>query len=184
VGAATTLALARRGVAVTLLEAEDQLALGASGTNSGILHTGFDSTPGELETQLILRSAELRDLVLDRLGVPVQRCGALLRPRTDDDRATVAELARDGLAELDEQGVLNVPGEAVTDPVAYTRALADASEAEIMTGARVGAIERSGEELSLGLASGDRVRCRVVVNCAGLYADDVARLAGDDSFEI
>ena len=33
-----------------LLEAGDEPASGASGTNSGILHTGFDSAPGELET--------------------------------------------------------------------------------------------------------------------------------------
>jgi glycerol-3-phosphate dehydrogenase len=184
VGAATTLALARHGVAVTLLEARDRLGSAASGTNSGILHTGFDSTPGELETRLILRSAELREPVLERLGIPIRRCGALLRPRTDDDRVTLAELARNGLAELDEDGVLNVPGEAVTDPVAYTRALAAASEAQVLTGARVEAIERGDGELSLGLASGERVLCTVAVNCAGLYADEVARLVGDDSFAI
>ena len=32
--------------------------------------------------------------------------------------------------------------------------------------------------------AGARLRCAVVVNCAGLHADDVARLAGDDSFAI
>jgi glycerol-3-phosphate dehydrogenase len=185
VGAATALALARRGVAVALLEAEDRLALGASGTNSGILHTGFDSAPGELETRLILRSAEVREPVLERLGIPVLRCGAVLKPRGEDDRPTVASLARgDVAAELDEDGALHVPGEAVTDPVAYTRALADAADAEVVTGARVEAIDRNGEGLSLGLASGDRVHCRVAVNCAGLYADEVALLAGDDSFAI
>ena len=86
VGAALIHALARRGVAAVLLEAEAELALGASGTNSGILHTGFDSTPGELETRLILRSAQLRDAVLDELGVPVLRCGALLARQAE--RAT------------------------------------------------------------------------------------------------
>src|SRR5712691_1780123 len=73
VGCATALALARRGVAVALLEAEAEPALGASATNSGILHTGFDSPPGELETELILRSAVLRDAVLGALGLPVLR---------------------------------------------------------------------------------------------------------------
>ena len=33
-------------------------------------------------------------------------------------------------------------------------------------------------------AAGESVRSRLVVNCAGLHADTVARLAGDDSFEI
>jgi glycerol-3-phosphate dehydrogenase len=189
IGAATALALARRGVAVTLLEAEDRLALGASGTNSGILHTGFDSAPGELETRLILRAAEVREPVLERLGIPVLRCGAVLRARGEEERRTVEGLAggawRNGVpAELDRDGALHVPGEAVTDPVAYTTALAAAADAEVRTGARVEAVERGEGCLSLGLASGDRLRCQVMANCAGLYADEVARFAGDDSFGI
>ncbi len=85
--------MARRGVAVILLEAEREPGLGASGTNSGILHTGFDSVPGELETRLIRRSAEIRDAVLDRLGVSRVRCGALLKPESDEQMRIVAELA-------------------------------------------------------------------------------------------
>src|SRR5216683_7518581 len=93
VGCAIALALSRREVSVALLEAEAEPGLAASGTNSGILHTGFDSPPGELETELILRSAALRDAVLDALDVPVLRCGALLRALTDGERRTVADLA-------------------------------------------------------------------------------------------
>ena len=68
VGCAVALALARRGVGVALLEAEPEPALGASGTNSGILHTGFDATPGELETELILASAAARDPLFAAAG--------------------------------------------------------------------------------------------------------------------
>ena len=46
VGSATALALARRGVAVTLLEAEPEPGLAASRTNSGAVHTGLDSPRG------------------------------------------------------------------------------------------------------------------------------------------
>ena len=86
VGSATALELSRRGTRRwPCLEAEPEPGLQASGTNSGILHTGFDSVPGELETELILRSAELREPVLDALGVPVLRCGALMRPAGEGD---------------------------------------------------------------------------------------------------
>ena len=98
VGCAVAHALARRGVKALLLEAEGELAHGASGTNSGILHTGFDSTPGELETRLILRAAELREQLLDELAVPVWRCGARLRPRDADEREAVALLAANARA--------------------------------------------------------------------------------------
>jgi glycerol-3-phosphate dehydrogenase len=145
VGTAVTLALARRGVDTILLEARDRLASAASGSNSGILHTGFDSPPGELETRLILRSAELRDEVIDALGIPVRRCGAVLNDRV-------------------------IAGESITDPVHYTRALAAAAQA-------------CGAEIRTGVRVTERLDT-LTVNCAGLYADEVARLYGDDSFEI
>jgi glycerol-3-phosphate dehydrogenase len=192
VGVAVAHALAGRGVAAIVLEARDELALGASGTNSGILHTGFDSSPGELETRLILRAAALRDDVLAGLDVPVVRCGAVLRPRDARDAGTVAALAANARAnavtvDLRDDGVLAIPGEAVTDPVAYTLALAAAAigaGAEMRTAASVEAIRRAGGRLVLSTAGGDEVVADAVVNCAGLHADAVARLVGDDSFEI
>jgi glycerol-3-phosphate dehydrogenase len=192
VGVAVAHALSRRGVVTVLLEAEDELALGASGTNSGILHTGFDSAPGELETILILRSAELRPQVLDEIAIPVIACGALMQPRADGDPETVRRIA--GAAEANgvevsarDDGALEIPGESVTDPAAYVAGLAAAATsagAEVRTNARVEAIERGVEGLTLRLAGGESVRCDTAVNCAGLRADEVARMAGDDSFEI
>jgi glycerol-3-phosphate dehydrogenase len=185
VGCATALALARRGASVLVLEAEPEPGFAASGTNSGILHTGFDSVPGALETELILRSAAIRDPVLDALGVPVLRCGALVREPAPELRANAE---RNGVAVAARaDGALEVPGEAVTDPVRYTLALAAAAErhgAELRTSARLVAIAADGGELVVEDAGGGRSRCRAVVNCAGLHADEVARLAGDDTFEI
>jgi glycerol-3-phosphate dehydrogenase len=192
VGAAVAYGLACKGVASVLLEAEADFGLAASGTNSGIVHTGFDSPPGELETQMILRAGELRGSALEDLRVPIRRCGAVLRPANDDEAAVVRQIAQNAETNgvdvaLDDGGVLHVPGEAITDPVAYTRALVAAAivgGADARTSARVERIARLGEGLALGIAGGGEVTCRVAVNCAGLHADDVARLAGDDSFTI
>ena len=185
VGCAVALALARRGAAVVVVEAERAPGLQASGTNSGILHSGFDSIPGELETRTILRSAELRAHVLEILRVPIVRCGALMRGAPgeliENARANGVEV-RPGV-----DGTLEVPGESICDPVAFTIALAEAAErhgATLLGGFRVVAIERSGEGLAVTGEGGEQVTCRAVVNCAGLRADEVARAAGDDSFEI
>jgi glycerol-3-phosphate dehydrogenase len=192
VGSAVALGLARRGVSTALIESEPAPAFGASGTNSGILHTGFDSKPGELETELILGSAKLRDPVIDALEVPALRCGALLRPLEEGQTEAVRELAdnarRNGVdAELREDGALEVPGEAVTDPVAYTLALATAAGlhgAEIHAPWHVAAIEDRGDALVLSEPRGESLRVRLAVNCAGLCADEVAGFVGDESFEI
>ncbi len=191
VGSAVALALARRGAGVTMLEAEAEPGLAASGTNSGILHTGFDSTPGVLETEMILRAGELRDPVLEALGVPVLRCGAEMRPTDAAQRNAVAALAdkaaRNGVgAELSTDGVLSVPGESVTDPVRFTLALAAAAVrhgAELRAGFEVHAIERTGAGLRVR-GGGGGISCGAAINCAGLGAGAVARMVGDDSFEV
>jgi glycerol-3-phosphate dehydrogenase len=192
VGCAVAHALARRGVEAVLLEAERGLALGASGANSGILHTGFDSQPGELETRLILRSAVLREELLDDLDVPVWRCGARLAPSGAEELAAVELLAENAIANgveahLGEDGSLTVPGEAVTDPVAFVHALAGAAlrgGATVRLGARVSGLEPRDEGVALELVGGERLRVLAAVNCAGLLADEVARMAHDDALAI
>ena len=193
VGCALAYELASRGVPAVLLEAESELASGASGSNSGILHTGFDSKPGELETELILRASALRSERLAELGVPVLRCGALLRAEGPEQLAAVQALAANargnGVAvDADRSGELRVPGEAVTDPAAYARALAAAAVAAgatVMRQATVAALApaRSGG-LAVELEGGERLHVRAAANCAGLQADEVAALAGERPFAV
>jgi glycerol-3-phosphate dehydrogenase len=193
VGTAIFHTLAHRGVDVVLLEADSDLAYAASGTNSGILHTGFDSTPGELETELILRSAAIRPAVLEALRVPVVHAGAELVPHREEDHDTVTSLAENAAANgvevhiRESDGALLVPGESVTDPVAFTLGLARSAQAaggRIELNARVTGIDDNGDHLDLHLADGRTIRTLVAINAAGLHADDIARLVGDDSFEI
>ena len=113
---------------------------------------------------MILRSAQLRDPVLDALGVPVLRTGAVLRPR-DDARAarrshgwptTRARTA--SRSSCGPDGSLFVPGESVTDPVALTTALAAAAQragARIECGTRVTGIRDDGDALVLTGADGE-----------------------------
>ncbi|WP_223623365.1 NAD(P)/FAD-dependent oxidoreductase [Microbacterium sp. EST19A] len=193
VGSALLYTLAHRGVDAVLLESEPALALAASGTNSGILHTGFDSTPGELETELILRAARIRPAILDALGVPVIPTGAELVPRTAEDHETVRALAANAAANgvqvevRESDGALLVQGESVSDPVAFALALAAsavAAGARIELDARVTAISAIDDGLALATADGRRFEVAAAINAAGLYADEVARLVGDESFEI
>ena len=193
VGAAIFHTLTHRGIDVLLLEADSDLAYAASGTNSGILHTGFDSTPGQLETELILRSAKIRPAILKVLGVPVKHTGAELVPHRDEDHATIRALAENAAANgvevyiRESDGALLVPGESVTDPVAFTLALAQSGEAaggRIELNAKVVGIEPGEDQLTLHLADGRSVKTSVAINAAGLHADDIARLVGDGTFEI
>lgn len=192
VGCAVAHACARRGISAVLLEAAQALATGASATNSGILHTGFDSHPGELETQLILRAAQLREQLLAELGLPVWRCGAMLIARSEEDLQAVARLAQNARengveAYVQEDGSLVVPGETVSDPLAFVHALAAAAKAggaRVRLGARVSAIRGGAGAVELTLEGRERLRAAAAINCAGLRADEVARLAGEQPFAL
>ncbi len=193
VGCAVAHALALRGVSTLLLEAEAALATAASGTNSGIVHTGFDSKPGELETAMILRAAELRGALIDELGAEVRACGARLRPTGHEQQRAVAELAanarRNGVeASLTAEGELLVPGEAITDPVRFTRLLAAAAVragAAVRLDSPASALERAPDGgVRVQLEGGSSVQAKGVANCAGLHADELAATAGDERFEV
>jgi glycerol-3-phosphate dehydrogenase len=141
---------------------------------------------------MIIDATARRDSVLAALDVPLLVCGAVIRPRDDPERDAVARLfanARSNGVTVRQgrDGSLEIPGEAVTDPARYTLALAHAARAhgaELRLGSPVSGIEIRDRGLALRDTDGDEVRCRLVVNCAGLQADSVARLAGDGSFEI
>jgi len=191
VGAAVALNVSRAGRATAIVEAEYEFGRGASGNNSGILHTGFDSTPGELETQLILRAAQLRNEDPFDLDAYVVRCGAELRPdnptEADSVRALAANAAANGVeTKFRDDGVLEVPGESITDPVDYTHDLLSHVGAETarITSCRIEAIGRRGACLVLSTGDGGGYTCTVAVNCAGVRGDEVAHMAGDETFEI
>ena len=130
--------------------------------------------------------------MLTALSVPVLRCGARLRAQGPSERQTLAAIAdrarHNGVTAVEHgDGTLEIPGEAVTDPVFHTLALAGAATrhgAIVRVGFRVTALQRTPREFTIGAASGETWRSRVIVNCAGLHADTVARLVGDDTFEI
>jgi glycerol-3-phosphate dehydrogenase len=72
---------------------------------------------------------------------------------------------------LRDDGALEVPGEAITDPVAFTLALAAAAVAH-------------GATIALGTRVDRPVDADIIVNAAGLGAGAVARLHGDAEFDI
>ena len=59
VGCAIARALAGTNLSVTLLEARDDVGDGTSKANTALLHTGYDASPGTLESRLVARGYEL-----------------------------------------------------------------------------------------------------------------------------
>src|SRR6185295_4517741 len=200
VGTATAMALAERGgLSVAVLEAEERLAAHQSGHNSGVIHSGLYYKPGSQKALLCVegREALYRFCAEEKIGH--ERCGKLVvataeseLPRLDALLARGRENGLQGVERVDGArmreiepqvgglAALWVPETGIADYPAVARAYGrrvEAAGGKVLTGARVTAVTRDGAGLSIATARG-AVSCGLLVNCAGLQADRVARLAG------
>ena len=78
VGTAIARELSRYALRVTLLEATPDVGAGTSKANTALLHTGFDAKPGTIEARLVRRGFALLGAYAERVGIAVERTGALL----------------------------------------------------------------------------------------------------------
>ena len=81
---------------VCLLEAEDDIAMGASRANSGIVHAGFDAVPGSLKAKLNVQGSAMMEEVTRELGVRYQRNGSLVVGFGEQDKKTLQILYERG----------------------------------------------------------------------------------------
>lgn len=206
VGTAIARELSGRGLRVALLDQADDVGTGTSKANTAILHTGFDATPGSLESTLVTRGyALLRDYAAVT-GIPVEPLGALLVAWDGEQAATLTALqgkaAKNGyrrtrivdvgeLYRLEPHlgpgavAALEVPDESIICP--WTTTIAYAREAvsggvELMLGTRLDAAS-PGSPHRIATSRGV-LRAHHVVNAAGLWSDAVDRMMGHEQFTV
>jgi L-2-hydroxyglutarate oxidase len=200
VGMATAMSvLARRRVSLVVLEKENRLAAHQTGNNSGVIHSGLYYKPGSLKARNCTAGREALYRFCAERGIPAERCGKVVVATREKQLPVLEELWRrgeanglTGLRRLQPEEIreiephaagiagLFVPQTGIVDYARVTEAYAEEvrrNEGEILLGAAVRRIvgESSGMVLETGVGE---VRCRALINCAGLQSDRVARLAG------
>jgi (S)-2-hydroxyglutarate dehydrogenase len=193
---------------VVVLEKEAGVARHQTGHNSGVIHSGVYYKAGSLKARLCVAGAREMVEFCSRHGIPHEVCGKLIVATNAEEAARLDDLlARgvanglDGLRLLGREAMLeiephvgglralHVPSTGITDYAAVTAKYAEIAVgrgAEVKTGAAVAGFDRTSDTKSgAGGAVVVRTRAgdfsaRYVVNCAGLYSDRVARMAGDD----
>jgi L-2-hydroxyglutarate oxidase len=197
VGLATAYRLTkeRPGAEVTVVEKERTVGAHQTGHNSGVIHAGVYYQPGSLKARLCAAGSRSMVEFCRAQGIPVEVCGKLivatdeselprlhaLHERAEANGLPVTLLTSDQAREHEPHvsavAALHVASTGIVDFGAVCRTLADLLEksgATVRLGARVTGI-RPG--LVVQTTVGD-LPADVLVNCAGLHADRVARLAG------
>ncbi len=191
-----------------ILDKAHDVATGASSANSAIVHAGFDAKEGSLKALLNVRGSELMAQTCRELGVKYKNNGSLVIGFTDEDRETVEQLYRRGVAngvkglrvlnaeELHalEPNVsknatcaLHAPTGSIVCPYELTIAsVGNAMDngASLLLDFEVVGIEDGKDAFTVKAADGRAVTAKYIINAAGLYADAIAAMVGDTSYTI
>ena len=200
--------LSKYKLSICIIEKEGDVAMGATKANSAIVHAGFDAKEGSLKAKLNVRGSEMMEATAKELGVSYKRNGSLVVGFTDEDRKTLSDLlergAKNGVPDLtllDREEILAIEpniGDTVTCALhAPTGAIicpyglciaavgnAMDNGAELMLNSKVTAIDRTDGVYTITVNGTETVTARYVVNCAGVYSDEIAKMIGDESFTV
>ena len=185
------------GAKVLVLEKEPSLGLHQTGRNSGVIHSGIYYRPGSLKARFAVEGSRAMYAFCRRHDIPHERCGKVIVAVREEERPQLEALYRRGIQnglrlkkltpeELREREphvrgleALYIPDTGIVDFRRVLRVLAAMAEekgVEIRTSAGVEEIEEHREWTEVH-TSGETVRTRFLINCAGLFSDRIARRA-------
>ncbi len=206
-GAMITRELSKLDMKVVMLEKYSDVSMGTSKANSAIVHAGFDAEVGTLKAKLNVQGASLMAYYCNKLNVPYKNIGSLVVAYSWEDMQTLDVLfergfengvpnmeiiSKERLKEMEPYisdeaiGALWAPTAGIVSPYELTIA---ATENAVMNGARVKRnsgvfdIEYKDDWFILSTASGV-IKARYVINCAGIFSDQIAKMIGDTSFRL
>jgi len=197
VGAAAAFEFASYGVGALVLEAAPGPAAGISGANAGILETGYSVPLEGLELSMVLAHNARWPDIFEELKIPYKVCGAVLVAQDSAQVGRLEEIQQtaqehDVKLKLYDRGQVRqlepkakavagllIPGGAITDPYEMVSRLLGAGP-KVRYSSKVSGVEPTPNGALVRCESGD-VEARFVINCAGLFADDIA---GDNSFSL
>lgn len=208
VGTAIARELSRYQLTCALLEAKSDVGMGTTKANTAIWHTGYDAKPDTLEAKLLHRAYELMKDYIPEAGIPMEPLGGLLVAWTEEQQQTLPALlerahtngvtdvriiSADEVYQLEPNlnagvwGGLFVPGESIicpfTIPLAFaTQAVLNDVTLKLNFPVKKITLEKDGT--TLVQSSDNSVRCRYLINAAGLYSDEIDRLLGHNNFTV
>lgn len=207
VGCAAARFLSRYDLKICVVEKEEDVCSGTSKANSGIVHAGYDAKPGSLKAKMNVRGAALIRELSKTLDFHYRQNGSMVLCFSEEDMPALKELyergIKNGVEELsivsgDEArrmesalsekvvAALVAPTAGVVCPFGMTYAFAEnaaVNGAEFRFLTKVEKVTREGGVYSVVTDRGT-VRCKCVVNAAGVYADAVHNSVSSDRINI
>lgn len=197
IGLAVARALAMRGREVLIVEAAESFGTGISSRHSEVIHAGIYYPRGSLKAQMCVLGRDRLYAYCERFDIPHRRCGKMIVATSPEQiadlQAIEAAAAGNGVQlqwldagearakepEIQCAAALFSPATGILDSHSYMLALladAERHDATIVYRSRVAALWLESASVLLAINEDERptLRARMVVNCAGLHAPQVA----------
>ena len=179
---------------ICIIEKENSLGAHASGRNSGVLHAGFYYTPDSLKAKFTRQgNQELKELCEEK-GLRLNKCGKIVVAQNEGELEVLFELKRRGdingveLYIITEKELKDIepnaktykyalfsPNTATVDPLEVLKALeSELREKEVRFFFNCPYRKKLSDDLGI-IAGGKIFKAEKFINCAGLYADKIAR---------
>lgn len=207
-GAAIARELSRYDLNILVLEKENDIASGTTKANSAIVHAGYDAKPGTLMAELNVRGNELYENLCKELDVPFKRIGSLVIAMNDGEKEALNELYERGIENgvpdiriIDRKEVLELepnvnpevvqalyaPSAGIVGPYELCIALMEnaiINGVELKRNAEVSSIDKNTGVYTVKTKDGGAYETKIIVNCAGLYTDEIHEMVGGEGFKI
>ena len=207
VGGMLARTLSKYDLKICIIDKENDVAMGATKANSAIVHAGFDAEEGSLKAKLNVNGSEMMEQVCAELGVKYKKNGSLVIGFNDEDEKTIDALLERGhnngvknlkilskseVKEIEPNisenviAALYAPTSAIVCPYELTiAAIGNAMDngAELKLNFEVKKIEKNDGQYLIK-SDNETVEARYVINCAGLYSDEIAKIAGESNISV
>ena len=208
IGCSVARELSRYQLRIAVADKENDVSMGTSKANSGIVHAGFDAHTGTNKAIYNVLGARMFPELSRELDFPFRQNGALVLCFDEADKHKLYELLEQGqrngvrcLSIIDGDKVrelepnvsdkvvaaLYAETSGIVSPYEMTIALAEnaaVNGVEFLLGQEVKKIVKDGETFTVKLGR-KTVKAKIVVNCAGVYADDIYnQLVGSHKLDI
>ncbi|MBQ7236629.1 MAG: NAD(P)/FAD-dependent oxidoreductase [Clostridia bacterium] len=208
IGATILRELTKYRLNVCLLEKEADVAMGQSRANSGIVHAGFDAPVGSLKATFNVLGNTMMEDYARELGVKFKRNGSLVVAFSEEELKTLKELkargelngvkklriiSKEELFEIEPSvsknavGALLAPTGGIVCPYKLTvAAVGNAMDngATLLTEFEVVKIKKGENAFTITAKDGKSITAKIMINCAGIYSEEIAKAAGDNSFTV
>lgn len=208
VGCAIARELSKYNIGVIVVDMRDDIGGDASKSNSAIIHTGYDASPGTLESQLVVAANPMYDQLTKDLDIPFKRIGAVLPAFTEEQYEKlpsikekafknhvydVEYLSREEILEMEPElnptvkGGLYIPRESIIDPFILVQALAENANENGVTfllNTEVTDIQVSDNRVKAVETTAGTIETDFVVNAAALHCDDIAAMVGKADYKV